>query len=210
MIRAGAIRRRFLSLSARERALVALMLLAAIAFGAVRFGVYPALDRHRKLVAEIPRKRALLAQYRAAALGRDNVAAALEEARLRVAEMEKGLLPGDTPSAAGATLQGMVKPVDRPDTRLTSVRALPPEDREPYAEVAVQVDFQTTTEGLAQVLSVVPRSPRLLRVRRLSVSSGYYGAAAANRREVLVVSAVVAGLAKGGEPKEEKEAGGAR
>src|SRR3989304_6170400 len=70
---------------------------------------------------------------------------------------EEGLLPGTDPSAAGAALQGMLKPmVDRPDTRLTSVRTLPPVRKGEYAEVAVQMDMQTSTEGMASLLAGVP------------------------------------------------------
>ena len=75
-----------------------------------------------------------------------------------------------------------------------SIRTLAPAPKGPYAEVAVQADIQTTTEGLAELLAQVARYPLAIRVRKYSVSSGVYGALAVNRREVLTVALVVSGL----------------
>jgi hypothetical protein len=110
------------------------------------------------------------------------------------------------PAAAGSALQGILKPwLERPGTRLTSVRTLGPVQKGSYAEVAVQMDLQTTTEGLAALLAEVPRHPKILKVKKLSVAPGYYGTAMANRRETLVVSVVVAGMASAdAEPKGER------
>ncbi len=194
---AARIGERFRSLSTRERILLLSCAAVVSAFLAVRWLVFPAVAGYRRDLASIPALQARLARYRVAAAGSDRIDEALAEAVDRLETLEEGLLSGDGPSAAGVDLQGLLKPmIDRPDTRVTSVRGLPPVAAGAYSEVAVQVDLQTTTEGLASFLSAVPRSPKRIRVRKLSVNSGFYNPAAATRRETLVVSVVVAGLAR--------------
>jgi hypothetical protein len=134
-----------------------------------------------------------------------------EELFDRVERMEKwenGLLGGETPSAAGIFLQGILKPLtQRPETRVTSIRALPPVKKGAYAEVAVQMEIQTSTEGLALLLADISRQPKILRVRKLSATSGVYSMAQAQRKEFVVVSMVVAGFSAA--PLDEKTSGGA-
>lgn len=196
MISATGLKARLRALSQRERLLLLLGVGFVLVFAAVRGGVVPALDSYRSAKAAIPQRLGTLARYRLAAQGEGAIDRALADAAGRLEELEEGILPGDNPAAAGSALQGIIKPwVERPDTRLTSVRTLALVQRGAYAEVAVQIDLQTTTEGLARLLSEVARHPKILRVKKLSVHSGYYGAAAANRRETLVASVVVAGIA---------------
>ncbi|MBF8258990.1 MAG: hypothetical protein HW377_1364 [Actinobacteria bacterium] len=183
------------ALSQRERILLLAGAAFILLFTFIRFGAYPAIDFYKRSRAAIPQRLGTLERYRLAAQGEGKIDEAFSEAAERLEGMEEGILPGDNPAAAGAALQGILKPiVERPDTRLTSVRVLPPVQRGAYAEAAVQMDLQTTTEGLAGMMAGIARHPRILRVKKLSVSSGYYGGAAGNRRESMVVSIVVAGM----------------
>ncbi len=184
------------ALSKRERILLFLGAVSVLLFVLVRFGAYPAIDSHKRSRAAIPQRLGTLARYRLAAQGEEKIDEVFAEAAEQLEEMEEGILPGDNPAAAGAVLQGILKPmVERPDTRLTSVRTLAPVQKGAYTEAAVQMDLQTTTEGLAGMLAEVARHPKILRVKKLSVSSGYYGAAMVNRRETLIVSVVISGIA---------------
>ena len=151
------LRRRVRALSQRERLLLLLGAVAILVFVVIRWGAYPALDSYRKSRAAIPQRTATLARYRLAAAGEANIDEAFADAAIRLEEMEEGMLPGDNPAAAGSALQGILKPwLERADSRLTSVRTLGPVQRGPYAEVAVQMDLQTTTEGLAALLRLIP------------------------------------------------------
>lgn len=195
-------------LSQRERILLLAGAGFVLVFAAVRLGVYPAIDSYRSAKAAIPQRVGTIARYRLAAQGEGAIDQALAAAAERLEELEEGILPGDNPAAAASALQGIIKPwVERPDTRLTSVRTLAPVARGAYSEVAVQVDLQTTTEGLARLLAEVPRHPKALRVKKLSVRSGYYGVAAANRKENLAASVVVAGVASSGAEAEKEGPG---
>lgn len=206
---AGRIERAIRALSPRERILLLLCAAAVGLFLLARLFVYPVIDGYRKARAGIPPRRAELARYEAVRNGQEETTAVLAAAVDRLQEREGGLLPGDDPSASGAFLQGVLKPrVGGPETRLTSIRTLSPVGRGEYAEVAVQMDLQTSTEGLVRLLAEIARDPRILRVKKLTVNSGIYSAAMANRPDTLMVSVVVAGLAESkGEPR--SGAGGA-
>jgi hypothetical protein len=196
----GRLAARLRAVSPRERGLLLLCVACVAIFVSLKWAVFPAMDRYRRDKAAIPARLALLARYDAAARGEDNVAESLASLVERLEELEEGLLPGDGSPATGVYLQGLLKPmIDRPDTRVTSVRALAPVSLGTYTEAAVQEDMQTTTEGLAEILAAVPRCGKLIRVRRYSVQAAYFGPSAVGRREMLSVSIVVAGLARAGD-----------
>jgi hypothetical protein len=184
---------RLRSLTARERLLLLLCALAVVSFAVVRWAVFPAVEQHRKERALISARRATLARYRMVQKGRSEVTERLADLVEELGTAEEGLLKGSDPSAAGAALQGMLKPmVNRQDTRLTSVRTM-----------------QTSTEGLASLLAGIPRQQKILRVKKLTVRSGIHSAALANRPDKLTVSLTVSGMTAAPEevavPKGEKE-----
>ncbi len=182
-------------LAPRERALLLAGAAAVVLFVLVRFVVFAMLDDYRKARTAIPARRATLARYLAVAQGGEAIDDALADAVDRLSDLEDGLVPGSSPSAASATLQGIIKPwIAGPDTRLMSMRTLAPLARGPYTEVAVQVDLQTSTAGLADFLARVSRQPLLLRIRKLSVNSLSYGPTYVNHREVVTATVVVAGV----------------
>jgi hypothetical protein len=194
--------------SSRERALVAACLLCVAGFVAAKWAVLPAWAEYRRNREAIPHRLATIARYEVFRQGQERID---EELYLSVQQMEKwedGLLAGETTSAAGVFLQGLLRPLTQgPDTRVTSVRGLPTVRKGAYAEVAVQLELQTSTEGLAQLLADIARQPKILRIGKLSANSGAsYAPAALQRKEVITVSMVVAGLSTA--PIDEKTAGG--
>ena len=201
---------RLRSLSARERLLLLLCGLVVVAFAVVRWTIFPAVAQYRKERGQIYARRATLARYQAMRGGQADVAERLAGSVTELEKAEEGLLPGSDPSAAGAALQGMLKPmVNRTDTKLTSVRTLSPAEKGEYAEVAVQMDMQTSTEGLASFLAGIPRQQKTLKVKKLVVKSGVYRAARAqraNRADRLVVSLTVSGMTAA--PEETATVGG--
>lgn len=199
MTAAGRFQARLRYLTGRERALIAAGILAVVLFFVVRQLVFPRIDEYRRIRAAIPQRTATIARYGVAAEGEAKVDELLAERALLLYEMEGLLLPGDNPAAAGAALQGMLKPgVERSKMRLTSVRSIAPVVKGPYAEVAVQMDLQGSTEGMASFLGEIARQKKMLRVRKLTVSSGMYSQAMANRPELLTVTVEVVGMTDAG------------
>lgn len=203
----GALSARFHALSSREKALVAACLLCVAGFAAAKWGVLPARAEYLRNRAAIPQRLATIARYEAIRQGQERID---EELFLQLQQLEKwedGLLAGETTSAAGVFLQGLLRPLTQgPDTRVTSIRGLTPVRKGAYAEVAVQLEIQTSTEGLALLLADIARQPKILRVRKFTANAGAYYAPTMQRKEVVAVSMVVAGLSTA--PVDEKAAGG--
>jgi hypothetical protein len=195
MSAAGALSARISALSGREKALLAACLLGVVGFAVARWVVMPARAEYARNRAAIPAQRALIARYDAFRQGQDRVDEELFDQVQRMELWEEGLLAGETPSAAGVFLQGLLKPLtQRPEIRVTSIRSLPPVRKGAYAEVAVQMEIQTSTEGLALLLADLSRQPKVLRVRKLSANTGAYYMGQVPRKEVVAVSMVVAGF----------------
>jgi len=205
---AGALYERFSALSGREKAVLSAGLLCIVVFIAAKWVVMPARAEYAKNRAAIPVRRAVIARYEILRQSQDRADEELFDQVERMEKWEDGLLVGESPSAAGVFLQGLLKPLtDRAGTRVTSIRALPPVKKGPYAEVGVQMEIQTTTEGLASLLADLSRQTKILRVRKLSATTGaYYATGQAQRKEVVAVSMVVAGLSAA--PLDEKTPGG--
>jgi hypothetical protein len=207
MTGAGALYARFSALSVREKALLSAGLLCIVVFIAAKWVVMPARAEYARNRAAIPARRAVIARYEAFRLGQDRVDEELFDQVQRMEKWEDGLLVGETPSSAGVFLQGLLKPLtQRGDTRVTSIRSLPPVKKGAYSEVAVQMEIQTSTEGLALLLADLSRQPKILRVGKLSANSAAYYAGQAPRKEIVAVSMVVAGLSAA--PVDEKITGG--
>jgi uncharacterized protein YqcC (DUF446 family) len=207
MSAAGALYARFSARSMREKALLSAGLLCIVVFIAAKWTVMPGYSEYLKNRAAIPARRAVIARYETLRLGQDRVDEELFAQVERMEKWEDGLLVGETPSAAGVFLQGLLKPLtQRPETRVTSIRSLPPVKKGAYAEVAVQMEIQTSTEGLAHLLADLSRQPKILRIRKLSASTGAYYTGQVPRKETVAASMVVAGLSAA--PVDEKFAGG--
>ena len=203
----GALSARISALSGREKALLAAGLLCIAAFAAARWVVMPSRAEYARNRTAIPARQAVIARYEALRQGQDRVDEELFDQVERMEKWEDGLLAGETPSAAGVFLQGLLKPLtQRPETRVMSIRALPPAKKGLYTEVAVQLEIQTSTEGLALLLADLSRSPKILRVRKLSATTGMHPMGQLQRKEVVVVSMVVAGFS--GAHVDEETAGG--
>jgi hypothetical protein len=183
-------------LSPREKFMLGAGVLAVVLFVAVRQFVFPRIDEYRKIRAEIPQRLRTLSRHEVVSKGESGVDEVLADRGERLFALEAGLLPGDSPAAAGAVLQGMLKPwAERSKLRLVSLRALPPATKGPYSEIAVSADLQGNTEGMAAFLAEIARQKRILRVRRLGIASGMYSQAMAARPELLTVTVEIAGMA---------------
>ena len=203
---AGALSAWFSALSVRERAVVAAGLLFIVAFIAAKWVVMPARAEYARNRAAIPARRAVIARYEAFRQGQDRVDEELFDQVERMEKWEDGLLVGETPSVAGVFLQGLLKPLTQgPEIRVTSIRSLPPVRKGAYAEVAVQMEIQTSTEGLSLLLADLSRQTKILGVRKLSATTGAYYMGQVPRKEVIAVSMVVAGLSAA--PLDEKTPG---
>ena len=207
MNRVRAILSRLRAMSPRERGLIVVCLLFGAGIAVVKGLILPVYAGYERDLAAIRQRVATIDRYDASRKNQDRV----DEERVRLEEQlvkwEKGLLTGESASAAGVFLQGLLKPLtQRPETQVMAIRALPPVKKGAYTEIAVQLDLQTSTEDLARILSDISRQPRYLRVRKFSASTGTYPGRPLPRKETATVSMVVFGLSAA--PFDDKAAAG--
>jgi hypothetical protein len=191
--------------SHREKVLVIACVVAVAGVAAMKWAIVPARAGYERNQAAIRQRVSTIERYEAIRKGQDRVDEELSRQAALLEKWENGLLAGETTSAAGVFLQGLLKPLTQnPQTRVTSIRALPPVRRGAYAEISVQLDVQTNTEELARLLAEISRQPKFLQVRKFTAHvGGYYGRQQA-QKEVVAVSMVVAGLSAA--PLDEKGA----
>jgi hypothetical protein len=186
---------RLQAMSPREKGLLVACFVVGVGIAATKWAILPAHEEYTRNRDAIRRQIATIARYETARQGQDRVDAERFRQVDQLRKWEEGLLAGETASAAGVFLQGVLKPLtENPDTRVTSIRGLPPVRKGAYSEVAVQLDIQTSTEGLARLLADISRQPKFLQVRMFSAGTGGNAGRPLPRKEVVVVSMVVAGL----------------
>jgi hypothetical protein len=186
---------RLQAMSLREKSLVIACVVAVAGAAAMKWAIVPARAEYERNRAAIRQRASTIERYEAIRKGQDRVDEELSRQVAQLGKWESGLLVGETTSAAGVFLQGLLKPLTQgAQTRVSAIRALPPVRRGAYAEIAVQLDIQTTTEELARLLAEISRQPKFLKVRKFTAHVGaYYGRQQA-LKETVAVSMVVSGL----------------
>jgi hypothetical protein len=122
----------------------------------------------------------------------------LRARRDRLALLDSGLVKGDTPSAAAATLASVIsETAEEAGVKLGSVQVRPDSARAGTAVtlVAVRADAVGDIRGLTLLLAEIEAGVPLLRVRELSVSQPA-PAAPDTQAEALRVELLIEGLAR--------------
>jgi hypothetical protein len=106
------------------------------------YGVLPLAEAKKKSEEEIVLNQRLLSKYAEALQGRKGLEEDLERALKQNEEVQKKLLPGETPQLGGAYLQDVVKRLsDKYGLSLRSFRILEPKDLGVYRRISLQIDF---------------------------------------------------------------------
>jgi hypothetical protein len=118
--------------------------LIAVSAGALLYlyGVLPLAEAKKKAEEEIVLNQRLLSKYAEVQQGRKGVEEDLERVLKQNEEVQKKLLPGETPQLGGAYLQDVVKKLsDKYGLSLRSFRILEPKDLGVYRRISLQIDF---------------------------------------------------------------------
>ena len=118
--------------------------LIAVSAGALLYlyGVLPLAEAKKKAGEEIVLNQRLLSKYAEVQQGRKGVEEDLERVLKQNEEVQKKLLPGETPQLGGAYLQDVVKKLsDKYGLSLRSFRILEPKDLGVYRRISLQIDF---------------------------------------------------------------------
>jgi hypothetical protein len=106
------------------------------------FGFVPLLEAKKKADEEIVLKRRILGQYAAILQDGRGAEEGLEKFRKQAEEIQKRLLPGETPQLGAANLQDIVKRhAEKNFISLRSFRILEPKEMGAYRRISLQIDF---------------------------------------------------------------------
>jgi type II secretory pathway component PulM len=115
---------------------------AAVVLIAYQFLVDPLVEAKKKADQEIALNQRLLARYGDILQSRKAAEEALEKASRASEELQKKLLPGESPQLGAANLQDVVKRfAEKNSLNIRSFRNLEPKDTGSFRRISVQIEF---------------------------------------------------------------------
>jgi hypothetical protein len=106
------------------------------------FGIIPLGEAKKKADEEIALKQRILLKYAEVIQNRKTVEEALDRSLKSNEEIEKRLLPGETPQLGGANLQDIVKRLsEKNGIGLRSFRILEPKETGAYRRISLQIEL---------------------------------------------------------------------
>jgi Tfp pilus assembly protein PilO len=154
------------ALSRRERALVAVALLAAIAIAGYLYVVEPIRQRNAQEAELIPVREARLERRRALIAQHSALTGELADADKRVAAESLRLLQGPTPPLAASELQKLIKDLAATvGVEVRSERVLPTVDRSGLVEVPIEITVAGGIRESVNLLGRIDQTPKLLTVQ---------------------------------------------
>ncbi|HSB04624.1 MAG TPA: type II secretion system protein GspM [Thermodesulfobacteriota bacterium] len=114
------------------------------------FGILPLVEAAKKMEGEIAMKRRVIQKYDEFLQNRKSVEEDLQRTQKQYEEIQKTLLPGETPQLGAATLQEIVKKIaDKNGIAVRSFRILEPKEATPYRKVSIQIEFNPVNNILS-------------------------------------------------------------
>ena len=114
------------------------------------YGIVPLVEAKKKAEEEIVLKQRILQKYAEVIQNRKKGEEALDRSLKQIGEIEKRLLPGETPQLGGAGLQDIVKRVsEKNGIALRSFRILEPKEVGVYRKVSLQIEFNPISSMLS-------------------------------------------------------------
>ena len=158
------------TLTRRERVIVGVGTVVALAVGGYLFLVEPLLTRARDAEAMVPAREATLERRRLLVSQRPRLAADLAAVTERLETESARLLRGPTPPLAASELQKLVKellPVGGVEVR--SERVLPTADHQGLQEVGLELTLTGSIRDTVAALARLERTDRLLALRDVKI-----------------------------------------
>ena len=106
------------------------------------YGIVPLVEAKKRAEEEIVLKERILQKYAEVIQTRKKGEEAVDRSLKEIEEIEKRLLPGETPQLGGAGLQDIVKRVSEKNSiALRSFRILEPKEVGVYRKISLQIEF---------------------------------------------------------------------
>jgi hypothetical protein len=114
------------------------------------YGVVPLVEARKGAEEEIVLKQRILQKYAEVIQNRKKGEEALDRGLKQIGEIEKRLLPGETPQLGGAGLQDIVKRLsEKNGIALRSFRILEPKEVGVYRRISLQIEFNPISSMLS-------------------------------------------------------------
>jgi len=114
------------------------------------YGIVPLVEAKKRTEEEIVLKQRILQKYAEVIQNRKKGEAALERSLKQIEEIEKRLLPGESPQLGGAGLQDIVKRLsEKNGIALRSFRILEPKEVGVYRRTSLQIEFNPISSMLS-------------------------------------------------------------
>ncbi len=114
------------------------------------YGIVPLVEAKKRTEEEIVLKQRILQKYAEVIQNRKKGEAALERSLKQIEEIEKRILPGETPQLGGANLQDIVKRLsEKNGIALRSFRILEPKEVGVYRRISLQIEFNPISSMLS-------------------------------------------------------------
>jgi hypothetical protein len=112
--------------------------------------ILPLVEAKRSVEEEIAVKRKTLIKYKEFLESRKAIEEGLDQILKQYEEIQKNLLPGETPQLGAAALQEIVKRLSEKNAiSIRSFRILEPKEINSFRKVSVQIDFNPTNSILS-------------------------------------------------------------
>ena len=136
------------------------------------FGILPLVEAKKKAEEEILLKRRVLLKYGEYLSNRKTVEQELDRTLKQHEEVQKRLLPGETPQLGAANLQEIVKRLSETNgIAIRSFRMLEPKEINSYRKVSIQIDFNPTNSmlSLAQFIHDIENHEKELMISEMDL-----------------------------------------
>jgi len=196
----------FTKASLSQKKFLALLIAAAAALVFYSFVIVPLVEAMKKADQEIALNQRLLQKYSEVLQNRKSVEEGLERTAKLGEEIQKRLVPGETPQLGAANLQDRVKRLaEKNNIAIRSFRNLDPKEEGAFRRISVQIEFspQSSMQNLAQFLFDLEHQDKEVRISEIDLL-------VFNPRmpNTIQGSMVISGYMKGSKGKEkEKEKG---
>ncbi len=155
-----------------QKKLLWVLIAVAAAIVMYEFSIVPLVEAKKKADEEIALSQRTLAKYAEVLQNRKALEDVLDKAVKQNEEIQKRILPGETPQLGAANLQDMVKRLaEKNGLNLRSFRNVDPKDFGLFRRIAVQIEFTpiNSMQSLTQFLYELEHQDRDLRITDLDL-----------------------------------------
>ena len=159
-----------MNFSKREMRVLIVGGVAALIIIAIKFLIFPVIDRGELMEETIAAKKRLYTNHQTSLAQRPQVESRLEALKESIKRLEESLLEGKTATLASAELQSILEKMAKErGNKIKSVKTFKAEDLGDYSKVWVEITLTSDIRSLLNLLYDIESYNRLLSVAQMDV-----------------------------------------